>query len=122
MRIFGSERISGLMQKMGVEEGEVIEHGMVTSAIGRAQKRVEAHNFDIRKHLLEYDTCEQTKSLPPTRRGLMSRTSTPCAGDLRDTVAERASSARRRQAAPAEWNRGLADELGTCACRRSRED
>jgi preprotein translocase subunit SecA len=55
MRLFGSERISGLMQRMGVEEGEVIEHPLVTGAIGRAQKRVEAHNFDIRKHLLEYD-------------------------------------------------------------------
>jgi len=55
MRLFGAERISTLMEKMGVEEGEVIEAGMVTSAIGRAQKRVEAHNFDIRKHLLEYD-------------------------------------------------------------------
>jgi len=43
------------MQRMGVEEGEVIEHPLVTGAIGRAQKRVEAHNFDIRKHLLEYD-------------------------------------------------------------------
>src|SRR5262249_3508296 len=55
MRLFGAERISGLMQRMGVQEGEVIEHGMVTSAISKAQKRVEAHNFDIRKHLLEYD-------------------------------------------------------------------
>jgi preprotein translocase subunit SecA len=55
MRLFGSERISGLMQRMGVQEGEVIEHPLVTGAIGRAQKRVEAHNFDIRKHLLEYD-------------------------------------------------------------------
>jgi len=55
MRLFGSERISSLMQRMGVEEGEVIEHPLVTGAIGNAQKRVEAHNFDIRKHLLEYD-------------------------------------------------------------------
>src|SRR5258706_1752389 len=55
MRLFGSERISGLMEKMGVQEGEVIEHRLVTNAIGRAQKRVEAYNFDIRKHLLEYD-------------------------------------------------------------------
>ncbi len=55
MRLFGSERISSLMQRMGVEEGEVIEHPLVTGAIGRAQKLVEAHNFDIRKHLLEYD-------------------------------------------------------------------
>src|SRR6266542_1881951 len=55
MRLFGSERISGLMQRMGVQEGEVIEHPLVTGAISRAQKRVEAHNFDIRKHPLEYD-------------------------------------------------------------------
>ena len=55
MRLFGSERISGLMERMGVQEGEVIEHRLVTNAIGRAQKRVEAYNFDIRKHLLEYD-------------------------------------------------------------------
>src|SRR5204863_4322716 len=54
MRLFGSERIAGIMERLGVQEGEVIEHGLVTRAIGRAQKRVEAHNFDIRKHLLEY--------------------------------------------------------------------
>lgn len=55
MRIFGSDRISGLMQKLGMEEGQEIEHKWVTSAIARSQKRVESHNFDIRKHLLEYD-------------------------------------------------------------------
>jgi preprotein translocase subunit SecA len=55
MRLFGSDRIAGLMTRLGVKEGEVIEHPMLTSAIERAQKRVEAHNFDIRKHLLEYD-------------------------------------------------------------------
>jgi preprotein translocase subunit SecA len=55
MRIFGSDRISGLMQKLGMEEGVPIEHGMVTRAIERAQKQVEGRNFDMRKHLLEYD-------------------------------------------------------------------
>ncbi|MFQ6093316.1 MAG: preprotein translocase subunit SecA [bacterium] len=55
MRLFGSERISGVMDRLGIEEGEVITHPMVTRAIERAQKRVEAYNFDIRKHLLEYD-------------------------------------------------------------------
>jgi preprotein translocase subunit SecA len=55
MRIFGSERISGLMLKLGMEEGVPIEHGMVTRSIERAQKQVEAQNFSIRKHLLEYD-------------------------------------------------------------------
>src|SRR5881396_351356 len=55
MRIFGSDRISSLMQKLGMEEGVPIEHGMVTKSIERAQKQVEAQNFAIRKHLLEYD-------------------------------------------------------------------
>jgi len=55
MRIFGSDRISGLMQRLGMEEGVPIEHGMVTKAIERAQKQVEAQNFSVRKHLLEYD-------------------------------------------------------------------
>lgn len=55
MRIFGSERISGLMGKLGMEEDMPIENRMVTKAIENAQKRVEAQNFDIRKHLLEYD-------------------------------------------------------------------
>jgi preprotein translocase subunit SecA len=55
LRIFGSDRISGIMEKLGMEEGEPIEHKMVTKAIGNAQKKVEAYHFDIRKHLLEYD-------------------------------------------------------------------
>ena len=55
MRIFGSDRISGLMDKLGMDEDMPIENKMVTKAIENAQKRVEAHNFDIRKHLLEYD-------------------------------------------------------------------
>ncbi len=55
MRLFGSERIAGIMDRLGVEDGEVISHSMVTNSIGRAQKRVEAHNFDIREHLLKYD-------------------------------------------------------------------
>ncbi len=55
MRIFGSERISGLMARIGMEEGTPIEHKMVTKAIERAQRQVEGQNFTIRKHLLEYD-------------------------------------------------------------------
>src|SRR5581483_8741875 len=55
MRIFGAERIQGIMDRLGMEEGVPIEHGLVTRAIENAQKKVEAHNFDIRKHLLEYD-------------------------------------------------------------------
>ena len=55
MRIFASERVSNLMLKLGMEEGVPIEHNMVTKSIENAQKKVEGHNFDIRKHLLEYD-------------------------------------------------------------------
>ncbi len=55
MRLFGSERISGLMDKMGFQEGEVIEHSMINNSIERAQKKVEENNFGIRKRLLEYD-------------------------------------------------------------------
>ena len=55
MRIFGSDRIQGMMGRLGMEEGEPIEHGMVTQAIERAQKQVEGRNFETRKHLLEYD-------------------------------------------------------------------
>ncbi|HEY7413206.1 MAG TPA: preprotein translocase subunit SecA [Vicinamibacteria bacterium] len=55
MRIFGSDRISGLMLRLGMEEGVPIEHGMVTKSIQRAQRQVEAQNFSVRKHLLEYD-------------------------------------------------------------------
>ncbi len=55
MRLFNSERVARIMDKMGVEEGEVISHKMVSRAIGNAQKKVEQRNFGIRKHLLEYD-------------------------------------------------------------------
>ncbi len=55
LRIFGSDRIKGLMGRLGMDDGEPIEHRMVSNAIEKAQKRVEGHNFDIRKHLLEYD-------------------------------------------------------------------
>ena len=55
MRIFGSDRISGLMQKLGMQEGEEIQHPLVSRALETAQRRVEGRNFEIRKHLLEYD-------------------------------------------------------------------
>ncbi len=55
LRIFGADRIAGVMDRIGMEEGEPIEHKMISKAIENAQKRVEGQNFDIRKHLLEYD-------------------------------------------------------------------
>ena len=73
MRIFGSDKISGLMQKLGMEEGEAIEHPWVTRAIENAQKKVEGHNFDMRKQLLEYDDVanEQRKVIYEQRNMLM---------------------------------------------------
>jgi preprotein translocase subunit SecA len=73
MRIFGSDRISGLMQKLGMEEGIPIEHGMVTRAIERAQKQVEAQNFSVRKHLLEYDDVmnKQRENVYALRREIL---------------------------------------------------
>jgi preprotein translocase subunit SecA len=73
MRIFGSDRISGLMQKLGMEEGVPIEHGMVTRAIERAQKQVEAQNFSVRKHLLEYDDVmnKQRENIYALRREIL---------------------------------------------------
>ena len=73
MRIFGSDRISGLMQKLGMEEGVPIEHGMVTRAIERAQKQVEAQNFSVRKHLLEYDDVmnKQRENIYALRRQIL---------------------------------------------------
>ena len=73
MRIFGSDRIAGLMQRLGMEEGVPIEHGMVTKAIERAQTQVEAQNFAVRKHLLEYDDVmnKQRESVYALRRELL---------------------------------------------------
>src|SRR6202158_5446389 len=73
MRIFGSDRISGLMQKLGMEEGVPIEHGMVTRAIERAQKQVEGQNFSVRKHLLEYDDVmnKQRENIYALRREIL---------------------------------------------------
>jgi len=73
MRIFASERVAGLMQKLGMEEGEAIEHPWVSKAIENAQRKVEAHNFDIRKQLLQYDDVanDQRKVIYQQRNDLL---------------------------------------------------
>ena len=83
MRIFGSERVSGLMEKLGMEDGEAIEHPWVTRAIENAQKKVEGRNFDIRKQLLEYDNVanEQRKVIYDERKALMET------DDISETIA-----------------------------------
>ncbi|MBI5409370.1 MAG: preprotein translocase subunit SecA [Nitrospirae bacterium] len=74
MRIFGSDKISGLMGRLGMEEDQPIEHKWITKAIETSQKRVEAHNFDIRKHLLEYDDVnnKQRTEIYSFRREILS--------------------------------------------------
>ncbi|MFZ4791717.1 MAG: preprotein translocase subunit SecA [Candidatus Competibacteraceae bacterium] len=73
LRIFASERVAGLMQKLGMQQGEAIEHPWVTKAIENAQRKVEAHNFDIRKNLLEFDDVanDQRKVMYRWRNELM---------------------------------------------------
>ena len=82
MRIFASDRIRGLMQSIGLEKGEAIEHRMVNNAIEKAQRKVEGHNFDIRKNLLEYDDVanDQRQVIYQQRRDLMA------AEDISDTI------------------------------------
>jgi preprotein translocase subunit SecA len=70
MRLFGSDRISSVMEKMGIKEGEVIQHPMITKSVERAQKKVEENNFSIRKRLLEYDdTMNSRREVIYTKRG-----------------------------------------------------
>ena len=87
MRIFGSDRIAGMMQSLGMEEGVPIEHGMVSKAIERAQKQVEAQNFATRKHLLEYDDVmnKQRENVYALRRELLEGTIKIDEGDAVDT-------------------------------------
>ncbi|HEB55537.1 MAG TPA: preprotein translocase subunit SecA [Gammaproteobacteria bacterium] len=82
MRIFASERVAGLMQKLGMEEGEAIEHPWVSKAIENAQRKVEGHNFDMRKQLLEYDDVanDQRKVIYQQRNELL------VAEDISETV------------------------------------
>ncbi len=84
MRLFISDRVAGIMDRLGLEDGEVIQHKMVSRSIERAQKRVEAQNFDIRKHLLEYDNVmNQQREVIYDRRNHALR-----GENLRDEVLE----------------------------------
>jgi preprotein translocase SecA subunit len=98
LRIFGADRMQNLMQKLGMEEGVPIEHRFVTRAIRNAQEKVEAHNFDIRKHLLEYDDVlnKQREVIYARRRELLSEE------DLGETAREMAE--------------GLAEEMVAAHC------
>jgi preprotein translocase subunit SecA len=114
MRIFASERVSQLMLKLGMEEGVPIEHGMVTRAIANAQKKVEAHNFEIRKQLLEYDDVmnKQREVIYQHRRAVLGGTNLK--DDLRDIMDGLVDSALNiycpAERYPEEWDiKGLAE-------------
>jgi preprotein translocase subunit SecA len=107
LRIFGSERIKGLMARLGMEEGEPIEHRLVSNAIEKAQKRVEGHNFDIRKHLLEYDDVmnKQREVIYSQRRQILSGANLE--EDLMDMAAELVEEIAAEYTAdkmPEEWD------------------
>ena len=116
MRIFGSERISNVMNRLGIEEDQPIEHKWVTKAIESAQRRVEAHNFEIRKQLLEYDNVmnQQREVIYSQRRevlagenlkGSVAETMEEIAEDLVDVYAS-------EKVHPEEWDlKGLQDAL-----------
>ena len=117
MRIFGSDRIQGLLDRLGMEEGVPIEHGMVTKAIERAQKQVEAQNFSVRKHLLEYDDVmnKQRENVYALRRELLEGTITIEDDEEIDTheyvltlaegaVDEAVQTACGRDVEPEEWD------------------
>ncbi len=91
MRIFGSDRMDGMLQKLGLKEGEAIVHPWINKALERAQKKVEARNFDIRKNVLKYDDVlnDQRKVIFEQRVELMDATDlTETVGDMRHEVIE----------------------------------
>ncbi|HEU5361230.1 MAG TPA: preprotein translocase subunit SecA, partial [Candidatus Deferrimicrobiaceae bacterium] len=116
LRIFGSERIAPIMERLGMEEGEPIEHGMINKAVENAQKKVEAHNFDIRKHLLEYDDVmnRQRTVIYEMRREVLSgesmrETVFEMAGEVGEELADRFA---EEKVHPEEWDlAGLQDAV-----------
>ncbi len=108
LRIFGGERITGIMEKLGMEEGEPIEHNLISKAIESAQGKVEGHNFDIRKQLLEYDDVmnQQREVIYKQRRESMTGKSLrPAVEDMiREKTEEIADFFSEERALPEEWD------------------
>jgi len=116
LRIFGAERIQGLMTRLGMEEGEPIEHRLITRAVANAQSKVEGHNFDIRKHLLEYDDVmnQQREIVYGRRREILGSLNLKAdvllmADDVAAGVVEQFAN---RELHPDEWDwQALSDSL-----------
>lgn len=116
LRIFGAERIQGLMTRLGMEEGVPIEHRLITRAIANAQSKVEGHNFDIRKHLLEYDDVmnQQREIIYGRRRDILGSSNLKheviaMADDIAAGTVEQFAD---RETHPDEWDwKALSDTL-----------
>ncbi|MBQ9271471.1 MAG: preprotein translocase subunit SecA [Alphaproteobacteria bacterium] len=116
MRIFGSEKISNVLQRLGLPEGEALVHPWISKALEKAQKKVEERNFDIRKDLLKYDNVmnDQRKIIYAERRELMEQTDvSETIKDMRDEYLESIIKAHVPYgSAPAEWNiEGLKQDI-----------
>ena len=107
LRIFGGERMTAIMERLGMEDGEPIEHNLISRAIENAQTKVEAHNFDIRKHLIEYDDVmnQQREVIYRQRREALDGNSLKSAIEdmIRDKAAEIADVIADDKIAPEEW-------------------
>jgi len=116
LRIFGSERVSMIMDKLGIEEGEAITHGLITRAIENAQKKVEAHNFEIRKHLIEYDDVmnKQREVVYTQRKEILAGNEIreSFLGMVDDTVADLAAAYAIDKVPAREWDwQGIGDSI-----------
>jgi len=114
LRIFGAERISSIMDRIGMEENQPIEHKLISKAIENAQKRVESHNFDIRKHLLEFDDVmnRQRQVIYEQRKRVLKGEDlwSDVEEMLEELVGEIVSQYVDEKSHPEEWNlRGLDD-------------
>ncbi|MFH2125836.1 MAG: preprotein translocase subunit SecA, partial [Pseudomonadota bacterium] len=117
LRLFGSDRIKGIMGKLGMEEGEPIEHGLISKAIENAQRKVEGRNFEIRKQLLEYDDVlnKQREVIYAQRRMAMTGDGVhDSVLEMMDELAEQVVDAYADDHVPsAEWDaKGLTDAVG----------
>ncbi|TDJ52138.1 MAG: preprotein translocase subunit SecA [Nitrospina sp.] len=114
LRIFGSDKISGLMARLGMENGQPIEHPMVSKAVSNAQRKVEAHNFDIRKHLLEYDDVmnRQREVIYGLRRDiLMGQGQKELLYDMADEILDaKLQEVAHKDIYPEEWDIGLLND------------
>jgi len=108
MRIFGSDRIRRIMDKLGMEEGQDIQHPFVTKAVETAQKRVEGHNFDIRKHLLEYDNVmnKQREIIYEERKMVLESEDLKkhIHGIIEDVAGEKIDIYLNKDVDPSEWD------------------